>query len=68
MKIYRCKSHDYEHEYTVCPECRHQYCAQTWPRCPRCAEIVRRERMYAADDRRIAAHDAEYYGTFGTES
>ena len=31
-------------------------------------EIAHRERVYAADDRRIAAHEAEWYGTFGTES
>lgn len=32
------------------------------------AELARRERMYAEDDRRIDARDARYYGTYGTES
>lgn len=34
-KVYRCKSHDYRHEYTVCPQCACQYCPKTWPQCPR---------------------------------
>lgn len=33
--IHRCKSHNYEHSYTVCPLCECQYCERTWPVCPR---------------------------------
>ena len=35
MKIYRCKLHDYSHDYTVCPSCGCQYCPEHWAVCPR---------------------------------
>jgi hypothetical protein len=34
-KIYRCKAHQYQHEYTVCPACGCQYCDRIWEACPR---------------------------------
>lgn len=33
--IHKCKCH--EEPYTVCPLCGCQYCAKTWPACPRTA-------------------------------
>lgn len=37
---HKCKFHGYEHEYTVCGVCAHQYCARVWESCPRCAELM----------------------------
>jgi hypothetical protein len=34
-KIYRCKAHNYDHAYTVCPACGCQYCPRIWETCPR---------------------------------
>ena len=35
---HKCKSHNYEHFYTKCEKCSHEYCSQHWPICPRCIE------------------------------
>ena len=37
-KLYRCKTHNYEHFYTQCNYCQHQYCSQMWRKCPRCLQ------------------------------
>ena len=48
--IYKCKSHQRRHDYTVCPLCAHQYCDRVWETCQRCAEIVRAAEFFQSQD------------------
>jgi hypothetical protein len=34
--VVTCKMHEHAHDYTKCPVCFQQYCAQYWSACPQC--------------------------------